>query len=158
MSWLEWLEATSIATWVRESSWGYPTVEVVHLLGLALLVGSAAMWDLRLLGAARRIPVSALAGYLLPGARVGFVVAVISGVLLFASDAVAVASNPAFRLKLVAIAAALLNIGVFHARTFRSAAEWDVDVRPAPAARAAAVLSLFLWALTVIAGRFIAYV
>lgn len=158
MSPLARLEQTGLATWVRESSWGYPAVEIVHILGLALLVGCAAMWDLRLLGVARGLPVSALGAYLLPGARIGFLVAAASGALLFASDAVGVAANPAFRLKLVAITAALLNAGVFHARTFRSVSAWDTGTRPAPAARLAAVLSLLLWTLTVIAGRLIAYV
>lgn len=158
MSWPERLEETAVATWVRESSWGYPTVEVVHILGLALLVGSATMWDLRLLGVSRHLSVSALARYLLPGARVGFVVAATSGVLLLASDAVALASNPAFRMKLVVIALALLNIFIFHARTFRSVTEWDIGARPPRAARIAAAFSLVLWALAVVTGRFIAYV
>jgi hypothetical protein len=158
MNGLERIEQTSIATWVRESSWGYPAVEVVHILGLALLVGSAAMWDLRLLGLARRIPVSDLAGYLLPGARVGFLVAALSGVLLFAANAAAVAANPAFQLKLVVITLALINAGVFHARTLRSVTQWDTGTPPSPAARIAATFSLVLWTLTVVTGRLIAYV
>jgi hypothetical protein len=158
MSWLARLEGTAAAMWMRESSWGYPAVEVVHLLGLALLIGAAGMWDLRLLGVARHIPVSALAGYLLPGARAGFAVAVASGTLLFSSDAVALSSNPAFRVKLAVIAAALVNISVFHARAFGTVATWDAGARPPIGARVAAALSILLWVMAVVAGRWIAYV
>jgi len=158
MSWLTRVEGSAIGAWMRESSWGYPAVEVVHILGLALLVGTAAMWDLRLLGVARRLSVSALGGYLLPGARVGFAMVVASGALLFTSDAVALSSNPAFRAKLVVIVAALVNISVFHARPFRSVATWDTGGQPPIAARVAAALSILLWVLAVVAGRWIAYV
>lgn len=158
MSWLERLEGSGVGAWMRESAWGYPAVEVVHLLGLALLVGAAAMWDLRLLGVARRLPVPALASHLLTGARVGFAAAAVSGLLLFSSDAVALSSNPAFRLKLVVIAAALVNIAVFHARTFPSVERWDTAGGPPVGARVAAGFSLLFWVLAVVAGRWIAYV
>lgn len=158
MSWLTRVEGSGVGAWMRESNWGYPAVEVVHLLGLALLVGAATLWDLRLLGVARRLPVSALAGYLLPGARWGFAVMVASGALLFASDAVALASNPAFRFKLAVIVAALVNISVFHARAFRSVSAWDVAGRTPFGARVAGVLSIVFWVLAVVAGRWIAYV
>lgn len=158
MHWLQWLESTALGVAVRQSSWLYPAAEVVHILGLALLIGCAVMWDLRLLGLSRRLPVSDMARHLLPGARAGFAVAVASGLLLFLADAVAIAANPAFRIKLLLIAAAVLNTGVFHARSFHSVAEWDVGTLPPRSARAAAVLSLCLWSLAAVAGRLIAYV
>lgn len=158
MSWLEWLENSGPATAVREGEWIYPAVETLHILGIAVLVGSAAMWDLRLLGFSRRLAVSDLADHLLPAARAGFAVAVGSGLLLFASDAVATAGNPAFRIKLVLIAAAVTNAYLFHARTFRYVMLWDRDRRPPQSARINAMFSLVLWGLVVVAGRLIAYV
>lgn len=156
MSWTEWIESTWLATAVREGAWIYAAVGTMHILGLALLVGSAAMWDLRLLGFSRKLPVVELANHLLPAARAGFAVAVVSGLLLFASDAVAIAGNPAFRIKLALIAAALLNAGLFHVRSSRYVmAEGG---RPPRAARINAIFSLALWGLVVVAGRLIAYV
>ncbi|MBD0319974.1 MAG: hypothetical protein ICV87_06560 [Gemmatimonadetes bacterium] len=154
--WLAWLEATPAAAAVRESAWLYPALETMHILGLGLLVGAAGCWDLRLLGAARTVPVSDLGRLLLPAARTGFGAAAASGALLFASDAVATAANPAFRAKLLLIALAAANAALFH-RAFPSTAAWDRGVRAPARARAAAALSLLLWSLAATAGRLIAY-
>lgn len=154
--WLPWLEATPVAAAVRESPWLYPALETMHILGFALLVGAAWSWDLRLLGLGRGISVSELGRLLLPAARAGFAAAATSGALLFASDAVATAANPAFRAKLVLIALAGANAATFHAGR-RSAPAWDRGVLPPLRARAAGALSLVLWSLTVAAGRLIAY-
>ena len=154
--WLPWLEATPVATAVRESPWLYPALETVHILGLGLLVGAAWSWDLRLLGAGRAVSVSDLARLLLPAARAGFAAAAASGVLLFASDAVSTAANPAFRAKLLLIALAGANAALFH-RAFPSTAAWDRGVRAPARARTAAALSLLLWGLAVTSGRLIAY-
>jgi hypothetical protein len=154
--WLAWLEATPVAAAVRASPWLYPALETLHILGLGVLVGAAWTWDLRLLGMGSRIAVSDLGHLVLPAARAGFGVAAGSGVLLFASDAVATAANPAFRAKLALIALAAANAALFH-RAYPSTAAWDLGVRPPPRARAAAALSLVLWSLAATAGRLIAY-
>jgi hypothetical protein len=155
---LESLEGTALATAVRESSWFYPAAELLHILGFVLLVGAAAMFDLRLLGLSRTIPVRALAGHLLPWSRAGLLVAVPTGLLMFAPDATAMAANPAFRLKLLLILAGGLNALAFHLGPFRSVRDWDRHA-PAPArARLAAVLSLLIWTAVIAAGRLIAYV
>ena len=154
--WLAWLEGTPAATAVRASPWLYPALETLHILGLALLVGAAWTWDLRLLGAGRGVAVSELARLALPAARAGFGVAATSGAFLFASDAVATAANPAFRAKLALIALAAVNAALFH-RAYPSTAAWDREVRPPARARAAAMLSLVLWSLAATAGRLIAY-
>lgn len=155
--WLEALEGTSLSAAMRGSLWLYPAVETVHLLGLALLVGCAAAWDLRLLGVSRHLPAGATARHLLRFAFIGFGVAVPSGALLFAADPVAIAANPAFRWKLALIAVAGLNALRFHLRVFRGADAWDRGA-PAPrGARVAAAVSLAAWAGTVTAGRLIAY-
>src|SRR5262245_23997671 len=129
--WLNWIERSSLAVTLREHPWLYPGVEVCHILGFAILVGAAAMFDLRLLGLSRAISVEALAGHLLPWARAGLALAAPTGLLLFISDAVTLAANPAFQLKLVLIALAILNTVVFHRWTARSLPSWDVG-RPTP--------------------------
>jgi hypothetical protein len=155
---LESLEGTALATVVRESAWLYPTAELLNILGFVFLVGAAAMFDLRLLGLSRAVPVRALAGHLLPWSRAGLLVVVPTGLLMFASDATVMAANPAFRLKLLLLLAGGLNALAFHLGPFRSVRDWDRGA-PSPArARLAAVLSLLIWTAVIAAGRLIAYV
>ena len=156
--WLEAIEASTVGAAMRASAWLYPAVEILHLLGLATLVGCAAAFDLRLLGVSRHLPARATARHLLSRARGGFAVAAVSGLLLFTADATAVAGNPAFRWKLVLIAVAGLNALRFHLGPFRGADGWDFDRPAPPAAKVAAGVSLAAWIGAVAAGRLIAYV
>ena len=157
-AWLGALEQTALATAVRESPWLYPAAEFAHILGFVLLVGAAAMFDLRLLGLSRTLPVTEMAAHLLPWARAGLLLAAPTGALMFISDATATAANPAFRLKLLLVAAGLLNAWAFHRGPFRSVRAWDRGAPTPASARAAAVLSLVLWVAALAAGRLIAYV
>ena len=156
--WLGWIERSTLGTALREDPWLYPAVEVCHIVGFVVLVGAAAMFDLRLLGLSRAISVQALAGHLLPWARAGLALAAPTGVLLFISVASTIAYNPAFQVKLILIALAILNTVVFHRWTARSMAVWDV-ARPTPlGAKLAAIVSLVLWTGVIVGGRLIAYV
>ena len=158
MRWLVWLSETTLAATIRESTWLYPTVEIVHLIGIVTLVGSAIMFDLRLLGFSRGLPVADMARHLLPWAHRGLAIQIGSGFLLFLAEPVELAANPAFRAKLVLIMLAGCNVAAFHRGVFRSVTEWDRDVEPPRSAKIAAVLSLALWVAVVSAGRLIAYV
>lgn len=157
-AWLAALERSVVSAAMRNSLWLYPAVETVHLLGLATLVGCAVAFDLRLLGVSRHLPARATARHLLRCARSGFVVAAVSGVLLFTADPVALAGNPAFRWKLALIAVAGLNALRFHAGPFRVAEDWDRGTPTPLSAKVAAAVSLTVWVAVVTAGRLIAYV
>lgn len=150
-------EASAIAVWLRSSTWGYPAVEALHIWGLAVLIGTAVAFDLRLLGVASRLPVDALAGFLLPCARVGFGVAVVSGVLLFAMQATTFAAQPLFYVKLASIGVAVANATIFHRGVFRSIAAWNYNPYTPGAAKAAAIVSLIAWTFALICGRWLAY-
>jgi hypothetical protein len=152
-----WLHETSFGTAVRESIWIYPTFEIVHLFGIALLVGSIAMTDLRLLGLSRQLPVSLTARHLLPWTWVGFALVATSGVTLFSGFATDYYVNTAFRIKLILIALAGINALLFHLRVYRNVASWNENTMPPIAARAFASLSILLWFGTIAAGRLIAY-
>ena len=156
--WLAWLESTAVAVAMRESVWLYPAVEIAHILGFVILVGAAAMFDLRLLGLSRAIPVTGLARHLLPWARLGLALAAPTGVLMFVAEATTTAANTAFQLKLVLIGLAVLNAAVFHRWAFKSVKYWDREAASPPAARAAAAISLALWTTVIACGRLIAYV
>lgn len=156
-AWLVWLETSAVADAMRQWTWLYPIVEITHITGLVLLVGSAAMFDFRLLGLSRRLPVAGMADHLLPWARLGLGVVAVSGGLMFTAHATEFGTSPVFQLKLGLIAAAVLNALVFHRWPFRSVSAWDTDVEPPPAARLAAVGSLVLWTSALCCGRLLAY-
>lgn len=155
--WLSWLENTGVAVTVRESAWAYPAVETVHIIGFVTVVGAAAMFDLRLLGASRGLPVTDTARHLLRWSRASLIVVVPSGLLLFMVSATALWTNPAFRLKLVLLVAAGVNAYIFHRWHFKTVSAWDRDVPTPPGAKISAAVSLVLWASVISCGRFIAY-
>ena len=156
-AWQVWLETTGLSVAMRQWAWLYPAVEIAHILGFVVLVGAAFMFDLRLLGVSRRLPVAAMERHLLPWARASLVLVVPTGVTMFAAHATEFATNPAFRLKLVLIAAAGLNAAIFRRVPFRSVGDWDTGRRAPAAARIAAGVSLVLWTAVIACGRLLAY-
>ena len=154
---LETLELSSLAGAMKHSLWLYPIVEITHIAGFALLVGTVAAFDLRLLGFARSSSIRALERSLLPWAWVALLLIVPSGVAMFSAHAGDFAGNPAFRVKLLLLLAAGLNALLFHAGVFRSVAAWDQHVPTPRAAKFSAVLSLAIWIGVISCGRLIAY-
>jgi hypothetical protein len=157
-AWALWLEGTALAVAMRQWIWLYPIVEVIHIVGLVVLVGGAVMFDLRLLGASRHVRVVELAGHLLPSAWVGLGIVVPSGLLMFAAHAAEWATSPIFRVKMVLLAAAGLNVLLFHRGIYRTVGGWDRRRSVPFAARAAAMASLLFWLGAIAAGRMLAYV
>lgn len=144
---------------VRQSLWLFPAIETLHLLGMVALVGSIVAFDLRLLGwAMRGVPVSHLAKRLFPWCWAGFAVQVITGAMLFASEAVHMVANPAFRIKMLLILLAGINALVFRLTVYRNVKAWD-DARVLPVgAKLGGLVSLLLWVGVVAAGRLIGFV
>ena len=151
----EWLEHSSVAVYIRQSPLLFPAIEIVHIAGFIVLVGSAFLFDLRLLGVAKKIPVKDVADYVLPWSRRSLIIVVPSGLLLFISQAEALSTNGVFGLKLILIFLAFTNAGIFHRFTFRSVSNWSTSTPPA--ATAAAIISLVLWTSVITCGRLIAY-
>ena len=149
------LDASAVAGAMRGSTWLYPTVEVVHIVGLAVLVGSVAMFDLRVLGFGRAVGVRAAGSMLLPWSVMSLFAIVPAGLLLFSAHPNALAVNPVFQCKLLLIALAGLNALAFHLGVYRTAATWHAR---APAlAQLHAAASLALWIGVISCGRFLAY-
>lgn len=157
IAWAGWLEQTPPALFVRESAWAYPALEIVHVLGVIALVGSAMLWDLRLFGGSSHLPARHLEKYLLPWARRGFALALLSGALLFASGATSLVESGPLQLKVGLIAVAAFNAAVFHRGVFRSAKTWDTGTSPPPGARAAALVSLATWTGVIVCAQLIPY-
>ena len=136
------VESSALAVALRESAWLYPAVETLHILGVALVVGAAIAFDLRLLGLGRAIPLEPLSAFLPRLALIAFVaLSVPTGALLFITQASALAANPIFWAKL-----ALLVLAAANAWLFRKGAR-----------RQAAVVSLVVWIGVLGCGRFLAY-
>lgn len=152
------LENSSFALLFRQSAWLYPAVEIVHITGFVLLVGAAVMYDLRLIGLSRRLSVRNATRHLTVWARLSLIAVIPSGLILFTVDASSLASNSAFQIKLILIAAAGINATMFHQFTLKSVDSWDQETAPPPAARIAGVTSILLWFSVIVCGRLIAYV
>ena len=152
---LAWLQASTLASAMKHGVWLYPIVETVHIVGFVLLVGAVAMFDLRVLGLGRALPVRALARHLLPWSVGSLVLVVPSGVALFATGPQEFFANRAFLLKLVLIGAAGVNAALFHVGAYRRVDQWPGRA-PAPA-RVHALVSLLLWVGVIASGRLIAY-
>jgi Family of unknown function (DUF6644) len=155
----KWLEQTAVGASVRQSEWLFPAIETVHLLGMAALIGTIGVFDLRLLGwVMRRERVADLGARLLPWTWAAFAVQVITGVLLFASEAVKVYTNPAFRLKMLLILLAGVQAAIFQWFVYRDVETWDEGGVLPVSAKLAGLVSLLLWVGVVAAGRFIGFV
>jgi hypothetical protein len=133
-------------------------IETFHLFGVVLLVGAASVLDLRLIGVAfKDYTVSNVADRFLPWIWAGFLVQLVTGALLFASEATRMYRSDVFRVKMLLLVVAGLNALVFHLLAYRSVGRWEND-RVAPlSARFAGTLSILLWFGIVGAGRWIAY-
>jgi len=124
-----------------------------------LLVGGTSILDLRLMGLTfREEPVSKLAKRFLPWAWAGFMIQVITGFLLFSSEATKMYANLGFQIKMLLILVAGINAFVFHAIAYQSVGKWENDPVAPLSARAAGLVSILLWFGIVAAGRWIAYV
>jgi hypothetical protein len=154
----KWLEQTWVGGGIRQSLWLFPAIETLHLLGMAALVGTITVYDLRLLGwILRRERVSDLTRRLLPWAWAGFAVQVITGALLFSSEAVKVYDNPAFRVKILLILLAGAQALIFQWTSYRNVATWDDSPVMPAGAKMAGCISILLWIGIVAAGRFIGF-
>ena len=136
--------------------WGL--LEGTHLLALMLFAGTILVVDLRLLGVTfRRTPVSVVSDTILPLTIFGFVLVVVTGLGLFFAKPLFYYHNIWFRVKLIMLALALINILVFHSRIQATQGAWDSLPKPPASARTAAAMSLTAWLVVITFGRLIAY-
>lgn len=156
---LEWLQRSAFAVWVGESPsiWAYPTILTLHTVGLALVVGSNAVLDLRLLGAGRRIPLAALESVFRP-LWIGFAINAPTGVALFVASAEFTGTKPIFYVKLgfvfLGLGTARLLQRVVYGHRDHVALDGPIPI----GTKVLAACSLILWAAAITAGRYTAYV
>ena len=155
---VEAIHASAIAEWMRGSLKAMPFVEAIHVLAVAVVFGSILIVDLRLLGFPNvKRAYTRVSGELLGLTWTGFGVAVVTGALMFAPNAITYYNNTAFRLKLLALLAAGINMAIFQFITERGVSAWDKDRAAPTAAKLAGLLSILLWITVIALGRWIGF-
>ena len=162
MGFLEWLELTAPATFVRESPsmWGYPTFLFAHTLGLSIVVGTSSVIAARVLGFASGIPLAPL-GRLFPLIWGGFILNTLSGSGLWLADAVNKTlpgdgrQAPIYLMKLLFVLLGAICMVMLKRKVF-SSPEASPSTAP-PEAQFIAMALLVCWLLAMIAGRLIGY-
>lgn len=134
---------------LQSSAWAYPALEVLHIVGIALLLGNLALLELRVFGRGAALPPRALAQLALSTAAVGFALAAASGLLMFATRPAELIANRSFVLKMGLLMLAAGNAAWFHGRD--SIDKLDL------LARIQMLLSTAIWLAVVFCGRWIAY-
>jgi len=134
---------------LRSHLWAYPALEMVHISGIALLLGNLVLLELRVFGLGADLPVKDLARLSLGLALSGFLIAAASGLLMFASQPAELLANRAFTLKMLLLFTAACNAAWFHGRG--SLDKLDVW------ARVQMAVSTLIWLAILACGRWIAY-
>ena len=152
------LDGGALGYLMRSARWLYPAVEIVHIFGFVLLVGSVLMFDLRLLGLNRQLPLTLMARHLLRWSMASLLLVVPAGLLMFSAHPQDFIGNRVFLLKMTLIMTAGINAAVFHTGVWQRVAGWDSG-QPAPgSARVHALLSMVLWLSVIACGRLLAYI
>lgn len=143
----KWIEASLLAAAIRQSTWLYPFIEIIHILGIVLVAGGAILFDIQLLSANRKPVIESR--YLLVWSKRGLLLAIPTGMLLFTTNALALSNDPVFGLKLLLLLLAAINAWIFHVRVYLPA-NWS-------SARYHAIASIMLWISIISCGRLLAY-
>jgi hypothetical protein len=152
---LTWLESTSLAVWLGQSPsvWAHPTVLTLHTAGLAVLVGTCWVLDLRLLGIIRHVPLAAFR-WVFPVIAIGLIVNISTGLLLFIKNATTWGTATPFLVKMFLVAASVATLVPIRAHVLRGD---NASRAKAGNVRLWAVASILLWCAAVSAGRLLAY-
>ena len=155
---IQWLNNTRWSTALRSGDNAFPFIESIHIVALAFSVGTIMMVDLRLMGIAfRHVRASEIIRHLEPWATRGFSVMLMSGAMLFLAEPEKAYETIAFRIKMVLLLAAGVNVWLFHKGIFRTIDSWDESEVVPWRAKLAGYFSLLLWLGVIVCGRWTAY-
>ena len=155
--WIEnTLKAVNPVAALMHSRWGWPAAESIHFLGLSLLVGCITLFDLRLLGMAKRIPIAAL-HRLIPWGLAGYGINVVSGLAFLMTEPDQYIYNPAFQFKLLFMAVAGFNALAFYLLAYRASTAPGAAAEAPRSARIIAATSLCMWIAVIVCGRLLTF-
>ena len=146
---------TQVAALMR-MDWAWPIAESIHFVGLTLLFGSIAAWDLRLLGFAKQAPIAAF-HRLVPFAILGFAINATSGAFFLMTDPDQYVYNPAFHLKMLCVMLAGANAVLFYLTMFRRVKGLGPGAQGPALTKLSGAVSLVLWITVIICGRMITF-
>ena len=155
-----WLVKTLLSVKVvsnfMHSAWGWPACESIHFIGLSLLVGMIATFDLRLLGLAKRISIGAL-HRLVPFGVLGYLLNVVTGAMFLVTEPDQYIYNPAFQFKLTFMTLAGINVLVFYLVVYRTMKKTEPGEDAPRSAKVVATASLCLWIGVIVCGRLLTF-
>ncbi len=149
--------ASSLNQWILATFWLWPVLEILHFIGLTLLMGGLLVVDLRMLGMYESVPIAAT-HKILPFVLAGFALNLITGILFFIGDPMRYSVNEGFQLKMLLILLAGANALFFHLRDWLPTQSRIVRMLKGITVKVAAVISLTLWTGVLLLGRLIPYV
>ena len=151
------LKATSLSEAVRFYPWVWPICEMLHFVGLSLLIGVVGLLDLRLIGFMKRVPVVTLRA-LLPYGLAGFAINLVTGLIFFIGAPDQYVSNVAFYYKLGFLALAGANALFFETTQGHRLTEIDANGITPTAFRIAGAVSILSWFMVLYWGRMLPFV
>ena len=152
------LEASGLATTIRNSLYLFPLIESVHVIGLTMVFGTILIVDLRLLGvASTRRPFTTIASDVLKWTWLAFAVTATTGLLMFVTNAGTYYHNAYFRAKMALLVLSGVNMLAFELTARRSVHTWDRDAAAPAAGRAVAAVSLVVWIGVIVLGRWVGF-
>ena len=151
-----WLKATALSQLMVESQWLWPIAEMLHFVGLALLVGAAGIFDLRLMGFLKSIPLAA-AMQLRGWAAAGIAINVVTGVMFFVGAPDQYIDNPAWWAKVAFLVVAIANVLVFETRHGKRMLILTAEEHTPTSFKIAGAVSIASWAAVLYFGRMLPF-
>jgi hypothetical protein len=150
------LESTPAGDFVNQYTWAWPIAESLHFIGLCLLVGTVGLFDLRLLGFVKQIPLPAL-HRLIPWGVLGFAINILSGSVFMAAAPFQYLYNESFYFKVSFLTVAGINIAVFYTMFYRKILTLGAGDNAPLGARVIGAVSLLMWIGVMCAGRLLTF-
>src|SRR5262245_3982921 len=154
----QWLAATPLSRGVARTFWLIPVLQSIHILAIAVVLSSVAMIELRIVGLVKSQTMAQTAHRFLPWLWAGLVVLAANGTLLIIGEPKASVPNPAFQLKMLLLALAILMVHAFQASVRPTATLWTRNPNGRMLTSLLAILVFLLWCAIAVAGRWIAYI
>jgi hypothetical protein len=154
---VDWLKATSLSQYISMSPVLWPVMEMLHFIGLALLIGGAGLIDLRLMGFMKSVPVSAVM-QVRKWAVLGIVINVVTGTLFFIGAPGQYIDNSAWYYKLLFLAVAIVNIVIFETRQGKRMLALAAGQETPASFKIAGAVSMGSWLMVLYFGRMLPFI